>query len=198
MKAILGQKVGMTQIWDDHGRLVPATLILAKPNATVKKSETRTQIIASSTGRANRAQKFFANLIGAKNARAKEIEGLSTDSAFLKVDQFSIGDKLAITAQTKGKGFAGTIKRHNFHRGPSSHGSHNIRRPGSIGAQQPQRVPKGQKMSGQMGANQITVRGNQVLQIITDKDLLVVSGAVPGHNKAELLIKSVENGKKRN
>lgn len=193
MKLLLGQKIGMTQIWNDKGRLIAATVIFAEPN-TVVKSEKRTQIVAPHRSKLNKAQKQLAESIKAKDGIwLKEATGLETDATSLDVTQFEVGDKIKISGVTKGKGFSGTIKRHNFHRGPVSHGSHNVRRPGSIGAQQPQRVPKGQKMSGRMGGANLTVRGCKVLSIEPKENLLIVSGAVPGPAKGKVVIQSLYN-----
>jgi large subunit ribosomal protein L3 len=97
------------------------------------------------------------------------------------VDAFAVGDKVKVSGRAKGKGFQGTIKRHNFKRGPASHGSHNIRAPGSIGASAtPSRVVKGLRGAGRMGAGRITQRGLTVVQVLPDRNLLLVRGAVPG------------------
>jgi large subunit ribosomal protein L3 len=192
MKAILGQKVGMTQAWDDHGRLVAATVIFAEPNTVLASSSERVTLGAKTRGKTAKAQQHFAKKIGSKHGiRVKEFATLETESDSVSVGQFQVGDFLAISGRTKGKGFAGTIKRHNFHRGPVTHGSDNIRRPGSIGAQRPQRVPKGQKMAGHMGNKNLTVRGNKVLSVDADNNLLIVSVAVPGPNKAHVVIRSL-------
>ena len=107
----------------------------------------------------------------------------------ITVENFSTGDKVKVTAVSKGKGFAGTIKRHNFSRGPSSHGSHNIRQPGSIGSTYPQKVLKGKKMAGHMGARQVTTRGLEVAYLDIAKNLIGIKGAIPGPNKATVVIK---------
>ena len=97
------------------------------------------------------------------------------------VEQFEAGEKVKVSGRSKGKGFAGTIKRHNFHRGPVSHGSHNVRAPGSIGASAtPARVRKGIKMAGHMGDERVTQRGLKVAEVDTERNLLLIAGAVPG------------------
>lgn len=190
-KAILGWKLGMTQVWDDKGRLVPATVIFAPSNTVLTKTEDRVLVGIATRGKTNKAQAHLAKKIDSKRGIAlKELTGVSSEGETLSVSQFAVGDKLSISGVTKGKGFAGTIKRHNFHRGPMTHGSDNIRQPGSIGAQRPQRVPKGQKMAGHMGAVNLTVRGNKVLAVNAEENLLIVSGAVPGPAKGRILVRS--------
>jgi len=195
MKAILGHKIGMTQIWDDKGRLLPATVIQALPNTVLNSSDSGSTLGLAVRGKGNKAQDYLAKKASKKERGkvwVKEFSGLNTEEKELNVDQFIVGDKVKITGTTKGKGFSGTIKRHNFHRGPVSHGSDNVRRPGSIGAQRPQRVPKGKKMAGQMGNVQFTARGNKVLAVDLEKNVLVVSGAVPGANHGQVIIQTQE------
>jgi large subunit ribosomal protein L3 len=190
-KAILGQKLGMTQIWDDKGRLVPATVIFAPANTVIEKSDDRVLVGIAREGKTSKPQQHLAKKLESKRGiLLKEFKGVSPEGETLSVGQFQVGDKLSISGVTKGKGFAGTIKRHNFHRGPMTHGSNNIRQPGSIGAQRPQRVPKGQKMAGHMGAVNLTIRGNKVLAVNEKEQLLIVSGAVPGPAKGRLMIRS--------
>ncbi len=192
MKALLARKVGMTQLWDDHGRLVAGTVISAEPNAVIKLKDNSIALATTKIGRINKAQEWLKKLVPTKQSVfLKVVKGLETDQDKIDVGQFEVGDKLIISGRTKGKGFAGTIKRHNFHRGPVSHGSHNIRQPGSIGAQQPQRVPKGKKMAGHMGDANLTVRGNKVLMVDAEKKLMIVSGAVPGAAKSMIVITSL-------
>lgn len=192
MKILLGQKIGMTQIWDDKGRLVAATVIFAEPNKTITEGQ-RTLLVAKTAGSTSKPQKYLAKQIDStKGIRVKEIKNSASDEP-LTVAQFNAGEIVRIAGTTKGKGFAGTIKRHNFHRGPVSHGSDNVRGPGSIGAQRPQRVPKGQKMGGHMGSDNFTVRGIKVLAVKPEDNLLVVKGAVPGPNKGSVIVMEQTN-----
>ena len=189
MKILLGHKIGMTQVWDDSGKLIGATVIKAEPNTIIKENN-QTKLAIPTTGKTNKAQGYIAKKTNSKKGIwLKSLVGFDTDKNKLDVTQFEVGDIVAITGNTKGKGFAGTIKRHNFHRGPVSHGSHNVRGPGSIGAQRPQRVPKGQKMPGHMGNVQFTSRGNKVLEVNVDDSLLIVAGAVPGTKRGKIVIK---------
>ena len=107
----------------------------------------------------------------------------------LTVKEFQPGDVVMVTAVSKGKGFAGTVKRHNFHRGPETHGSKNVRKPGSIGGGYPQRVLLGRQMPGHMGAQTVTTRGLKVVAINEADNTLAISGAVPGPNKCRVFIR---------
>lgn len=190
MKILLGHKIGMTQLWNDKGKLVAATVVRAEPNKIIKVGED-TVVATAVAGSTNKPQRKLAEAVGStRGVWVKTVRGIDGDS--LDVTQFEIGDVVTVSGTTKGKGFSGTIKRHNFHRGPVSHGSDNVRRPGSIGAQRPQRVPKGQKMAGQMGNAAFTSRGNKVVGIDKEENLLIVSGAIPGPNKGRVIIKLQE------
>lgn len=189
MKAILGHKVGMTHIWDDAGRLVSATLISAAPNKIINKTESRTTIGTAVKGKVNKPQQKIAELLGSEgNIWQKTVVG-SLDGE-LDVNQFKIGEKVTVSGVTKGKGFAGVVKRHGFAGWPSSHGHSHQRRPGSVGAQRPQRVVKGQKMPGRMGGDNFTTRGSRILFIDGANNTLLVSGTVPGPKKGRIFIKS--------
>jgi len=193
MKILLGHKIGMTQFWDDNGKLTSATVIKAEPNKVIKEGK-ESKIATAIKGKTHKPQAYLAKLLGTdQNVWVKSVKDLTDQKGELDVTQFTKGDVVAISGVTKGKGFAGTIKRHNFHRGPVSHGSHNIRQPGSIGAQRPQRVPRGQKMAGRMGGVNFTARGNKVLAIDSAENLLVVSGAVPGPNRSKVVIQGINN-----
>lgn len=198
MKLLLGQKIGMTQIWDDKGRLVGATVIFADPNAVIKtasKSSEQTgeriQLAVAVPGKTNKAQKSLATAVASKRGIwLKEATGITAETDTVGVDQFTVGDKVKVSGVTKGKGFAGTIKRHNFARGPMTHGGDNHRGPGSIGAQRPQRVPKGQKMAGRLGGENLTVRGAKVLDVKKAENLLIISGPIPGPARGRVVIQS--------
>jgi large subunit ribosomal protein L3 len=191
MKAILGRKIGMTQVWDDKGRLKAATIIQAEPNTVLTKTDDRVLVGVATQGKTAKAQAGLAEKLGSKRGIwLKELIGVSPEGETLSVSQFQVGDALSISGFTKGKGFAGTIKRHNFSRGPMSHGSRQHRAPGSIGAQRPQRVLKGKKMAGHMGAENLTVRGSKVLSVDESSSLLVVSGAVPGPARGKVIVRS--------
>src|SRR6202042_659819 len=112
--------------------------------------------------------------------------------AKLTADVFSIGDVVNVTGTTKGKGWAGTIRRHNFHRGRKTHGGRSYRRPGSIGSMYPQHIFKGTRMAGQLGHDQITVRNLKIALIDMENNVIGVTGAVPGPNKSMIIVKGVE------
>lgn len=190
MKAILGHKVGMTQLWDDAGRLVSGTVILAKENSVLTRKNLQTTIGVATQGKTRKPQQKIAAVLGSTKGIWLKTLPIKIEGEKLTVKQFEIGEKVSVTGITKGKGFAGVVKRHGFAGWPASHGHSHQRRPGSIGAQQPQRVVKGQKMAGHMGAVQFTSRGSKVLSIDADNHILIVSGAVPGPRKGRVLIKS--------
>jgi len=195
MKIILGQKVGMTQIWDDKGRLVGATVIKAEPNLVLQRNGQRSLIGTPVKGKTAKPQRYLSDKIKSNEGIwIKEVTGLAEGVDQIDVAAFIAGDKVKITGVTKGKGFAGTIKRHGFSRGPVSHGSSNVRQPGSIGAQRPQRVPKGQKMAGRMGGEKLTVRGARILKVDPQQKLLVVAGPVPGPSRARVIVSELKNG----
>lgn len=192
MKAILGHKVGMTQRWDDRSRLIAATVVEAQPNAVVEKTDSLTTLAVASKSKIRKPQAKLANSLKAKDGLwLRTIKGKAEDEATdLTVAQFKIGERVSITAVSKGKGYAGVMKRHGFAGWPQSHGHSHQRRPGSIGAQQPQRVPKGKKMAGRMGHRQVTIKGARILEIDDNRNLLVISGPIPGPARSRVLIKT--------
>ncbi len=121
-------------------------------------------------------------------SQGKEVSGVKVGDIFT-VEVFEAGDKVATTGTSKGKGFAGTIKRHNFHRGPKTHGSHNYRAPGSIGAGYPQHVMKGMKMAGHMGAEQVTVKNLEIVAVDKTNNTIAIKGAVPGPRKGIVVVR---------
>lgn len=176
----------MTQVFDENGRVRPATILTVGPmTVTQIKDEKKDGYGGVQFGygtrkekNVNKAQKIKGTFAGFKEARG-ETEAKVGDK--VEVDVFSVGDKVAVSSISKGKGFQGVVKRHGFHGGPRSHGQkHSEREPGSIGATGPQRVFKGTRMAGRMGGERVTVKNLRVLQIDKDKGILIVSGAVPG------------------
>lgn len=214
MKALLAKKVGMTQIFDANGKRSGVTVLQVGPCVitAVKSVETDGyNAVQIGFGEAKKIGKSVAGQLkksGAKSAVLKEVrtpdvkvlsEGETTTLKVgdeLKVDQFKVGEQVQISGISKGKGFAGTIKRHNFHRGPKTHGSHNYRAPGSIGAGYPQHVFKGQKMAGQMGNDKVTIKNQKVAMIDTENNLLAVVGSVPGPRKGIVMIQSFDTSSK--
>lgn len=199
MAAIIGRKVGMTQIFAEDGARVPLTVIEAGPCPVVQvKTDERDGYSAVQLGfgaakakHINKPEQGHLEKAGAPLMRhlhefSPEDLGLEegeelAEGQMVTVDRFVPGSYVKVTGTSKGKGFAGTIKRHNFASGPKSHGSHNVRRPGSIGAAAyPARVFKGIRMAGHMGARQVTQRGLQVIDRDPERNILLVKGAVPG------------------
>ena len=197
MKFILGTKGKMLTVYTEDGRAYAATVITATPNTVTqiktpeKDGYAAVQIgaIEAKPSRVSKAQLGHAKgkaLKSFKELRLKE--GAVADvelGATVDVSAFVVGDKVEISAISKGKGFAGVVKRHGFHGGPRSHGQkHSERAPGSIGGSGGRaggRVAKGMRMAGRMGSDRVTVRNLSVLQVIPETNELVISGAVPGH-----------------
>lgn len=192
MKVILGHKIGMTQRWDDRSRLIAATIVEAQPNTVVEKTDSQTTLAVASKSKIRKPQAKLASSLKAENGLwLRTIKGTAEDKATdLTVAQFKIGERVSITAVSKGKGYAGVMKRHGFAGWPQTHGHSHQRRPGSIGAQQPQRVPKGKKMAGRMGHQQVTIRGARILEVDNNRNLLVISGPIPGPARSRVLIKT--------
>jgi large subunit ribosomal protein L3 len=195
MPAIIGRKLGMTQIFGEDGARVPLTVIEAGPcHVTQVKTAEADGYDAVQLGfGAGKPKHLTKGQLGhLKKAGAPPVRHLHEFSPeelgaevslgdVLTVEHFEPGQMVRVTGRSKGKGYAGTIKRHNFKRGPASHGSHNIRQPGSIGAAAyPARVFKGLRMSGHMGDETVTQRGLQVVDRDPERNLLLVRGAVPG------------------
>lgn len=196
MKAAITRKIGMTQIFDEKGNQTPVTLLEIPKNYVVSKTD-KTALIGVQTRK--RAHKPVLGLlkkagIDAVLTKFKEFPGQaipdrgstvaegSRDKGQGELQPFQPGDTVKVTGITKGKGFAGTVKRHGFRKGPVSHGSNNIRQPGSIGAQQPQRVIKGKPMAGHMGANQRTIKNLKIVEV--QDNVIAVQGSIPGANKS--------------
>ncbi|OGD61497.1 50S ribosomal protein L3 [Candidatus Berkelbacteria bacterium RIFCSPLOWO2_01_FULL_50_28] len=197
MRAILGHKVGMTQVWDDSGRLIGVTVIKAEPSQVIDRKDEFTTLGQVDKGKTNKAQRKIAEILESKRGIwLHTFKGLEAPEDKVGVDSFSTGEFVAISGVTKGKGFAGVVKRHGFAGWPASHGHSHQRRPGSIGAQQPQRVLKGKKMAGHMGAVNLTVRGNKVVSVDLENGLLIVSGAVPGAKRSKVIVRSLERNDK--
>jgi large subunit ribosomal protein L3 len=198
--AVFGRKKQMTQAFQDDGTLVGVTVIEVEPNliTAVRNTEedgyTGVQVGfgAAKSSRIDRAG-TFAKLGTPPRKYLKELRDVSGEvGESIGVDVFEVGDRVHVSATSKGKGFQGTIKRHGFARGPMSHGSHNIRQPGSVGASaDPARVFKGQKMPGQMGNQTATVRNIEVVAVDPDNNELWVRGGVPGGKNAVVRIRKV-------
>jgi large subunit ribosomal protein L3 len=193
MAAILARKLGMTQRFADDGRVERVTVLEAGPcPVTAIRTPDRDgyEAVQLAFGRCKEKALTRAELghLRKANASAHRVLAEFRDEAgelqvgeTVTCDVFAVGEKVKVSGRAKGKGFQGTIKRHNFKRGPASHGSHNIRAPGSIGASAtPSRVIKGLRGAGRMGGGRITQRGLTVVEVLPDQNLMLVRGAVPG------------------
>jgi len=189
--AIFGRKKGMTQVFTDSGEMVGVTVIEAEPNVvtevkTPEKHGYEAVQVGFGQTSASRVNKPHAGVFSSKDLPPrkylKELREVSGEfGEGLSVEQFAAGERVHVSATSKGKGFQGTIKRHNFSRGPETHGSHNVRPPGSIGAMaDPARVFPGRKMPGHMGDEQVTVRNLEVVAVEPEKGEIWVRGGVPG------------------
>ena len=202
-KAILATKVGMTQIFNENGSLIPVTVLQATPNVVTQvKTVENDGYAAVQVGfgeirdvLVNKPRKGHFAKAGVANKRFLrefkfENAAEYTVGQEIKADIFAVGDKIDATGTSKGKGFQGAIKRHGLSRGPMKHGSKYHRHAGSNGpATTPGRVFKGKHMPGQMGAVKVTVQNLEVVKVDVENNLLLVKGAVPGSKKALLVLK---------
>lgn len=204
MKTLLGTKVGMTQILGEDGVAVPVTLIKAGPVTVtqVKTVETdgytAVQIGYGSGKNLSNAVAGHVKKAGVTPKTLKEVRvdepGEMKVGDSLDVSLFAVGDNVDVTGVSKGKGFAGTIKRHNFSRHKKSHGGKgNVRKPGSIGSMYPQKIFKGKTMAGRMGNEQVTVKNLRVAYVDTTDGVIGLKGAVPGPRKGLVRITGEEN-----
>lgn len=204
MKMILGKKLEMTRIFDKDSQSTPVTFISAGPCFVTKISK------SADDQKNNLVQIGYVNNRHAKKPQMKQFKG-NKDLENLKhfkeyivelgelnkikvgnainSDIFKKDELVEITGISKGKGFAGTVKRHHFHRGPKTHGSRNYLKPGSIGCRFPQRVIKGRRMPGHLGSDQITTKNIKIIDVISDKNILVVKGCIPGSRNTLLVIR---------
>ncbi|CAN5132802.1 MAG: 50S ribosomal protein L3 [Pyrinomonadaceae bacterium] len=210
INGIIGKKVGMTQLFAPDGTVTPVTVIKAGPCVVVQKKSAagpdgydavqlgfvdERPVKLKNVNKPMRGH-FDKTGGGVPPTRVlKEIrlnapaDGLNVGDKVL-VDQFADGDRIEVVGRSKGRGFAGTVKRHNFNRGPESHGSMNVRAPGSIGASAyPSRVVKGMRSSGHMGDERVTVKGLTVARVDVENNLLMIRGAVPGANGSVVIVK---------
>jgi len=206
MPAILGKKIGMTQLFTDDGESVPVTVIEATPNrVTAVRSNDADGYTAVQLGYGEVAERKLTKArlghVGKTDGPAlKHLREFRDDDGDLgefelggevTVAAFEAGQRVKVSAVSIGKGFQGTVKRHNFSRGPVSHGSHNVRAPGSIGASaDPARVFKGRKMPGRMGGKRVTQRGLEVIRVEADRNLLMLRGSVPGPKNATVEVRT--------
>ena len=193
-KAILGTKIGMTQIFGEGGKVIPVTVIMAGPCTVVQKKTVETdgynavqvgygeikeqkvnKPLKGHFAKANTANKKYL-----REFRLEDIDSLNVGDE-IKVDAFEAGEKVDVSGISKGHGFAGPMKRWNLHRGPMSHGSHSQRVSGSMGmCSYPGRVFKGKKLPGHFGVDKVTIQNLEIVKVDADENLILVKGAVPG------------------
>lgn len=200
MKALLGTKIGMTQIISEDGRAVPVTLIQAGPVTVTQVKSVETDgynAVQVAYGEGKNLSKAVAGHVKSAGVTPKQIREFRVDElpADLKVGdvidvtKFELGDMVDATGTSKGKGFAGTVKRHNFNTSKSTHGGNGyVRKPGSIGSMYPQKVFKGKRMAGRMGAERVTVKNLEVAYVDAANNLIGLKGAVPGPKKGLIVI----------
>ena len=204
-KGILGRKIGMTQIFNENGRLIPVTVVLVADNVVLQQKSTEVDgYVATQVGfeekRENLSNKPEMGHVAKANTTPKrfvrEIRFPHTENELSKLsvgevvsaDIFAIGDSVDVTGTSKGKGFQGAIKRHNQAMGPMSHGSRFHRKPGSMGAVKGNL--KGKKLPGQMGNERVTIQNLEVVGVDTENNVLLISGSVPGPRKGYVMVRS--------
>lgn len=203
-KAILGTKIGMTQIFDEDGKVIPVTVVLAGPCTVVQKKTVDTdgyEAVQVGYGevkdnkvnkplKGHFAKADTANKKYLREFRLEDVSALNVGDE-IKADIFEAGEKVDVTGISKGKGFAGPMKRWGLHRGPMSHGSGYHRGSGSMGAcSDPGRVMKGKKLPGHMGVDRVTVQNLEVVKVNAEENIILVKGAVPGAKGGLITIKN--------
>jgi large subunit ribosomal protein L3 len=202
-KGIVGRKIGMTQLFDpESGRVTPVTVVEAGPCPVVQVKTPETdgysavQLAFGPVKERRLTKPQLGHLRRAEVAphrdlvEVRDADGLAVGDT-VTVETFQPGERVKVSGRSKGKGFAGTVKRHNFARGPVTHGSHNVRAPGSVGASAtPSRVFKGIRMAGHMGDRNVTQRGITVVDVDAERNLLLLRGAVPGARNGRVIVRS--------
>lgn len=200
MKTLLGTKIGMTQILGEDGVMIPVTLIQAGPCTVTQVKTVDTDGYAAvqiGYGEGKNLSKAVAGHVKKSGMAPKVIQEVRVSElpADLKIGDafdvtvFAVGDNVDVTGISKGKGFAGTVKRHNFNTSKKTHGGNgNVRKPGSIGSMYPQKIFKGKRMAGQMGHEQVTVRNLTIAYVDVEDNLIGVKGAVPGPRRGIVTI----------
>ena len=209
MKGILGKKIGMTQIFTEHGEVIPVTVVEAGPVVVTQIKTTENDgYTAIQVGfqdakekSLNKPQKGHLAAANTLKKHLKEFRGDSVEEYTvgqeIKADLFAAGELIDVTGISKGKGFQGPIKRHGQSRGPETHGSRYHRRPGSMGAcSYPGRVFKNKKLAGHMGSVKVTVQNLEVVRVDADKNFILVKGAIPGAKGSVVTIKEAVKASK--
>jgi len=204
VKALITRKVGMTSTIAENGVVQAVTVLSVNPNVITQVKTDETDGYTAIQVGTEESKKLGKSQIGHSKAakiqpkvmrefRITELDENTTVGASLAADIFNVGDVVHVTGTSKGKGWAGTIKRHNFHRGRKTHGGRSYRRPGSIGSMYPQHILKGKKMAGQMGDEQVTVQNLKVAFVDPELGVIGVSGAVPGPRKSIVILRGKES-----
>lgn len=210
MKGILGRKIGMTEKFTTDGKVIPVTVISVEPNVITQIKTVDTDgynaiqlgVVDKKEKHATKQEIGHAKKAGVAPKRfLKEIRVEDTTTyelgSAIKADTFEAGEKVDVTGTSKGKGFAGVIKRHNQSRGPETHGSRYHRRPGSMGTMRPMRVLKGKNLAGHMGSETVTIQNLEIIEVNVNDNYILVSGNVPGAKNSLVLIKSAVKGNKK-
>jgi len=197
---LIGRKVGMTQVFAEDGTMVAVSVVAIEPNTVTKLRTTAqdgytavqvgTDVVKKLSKPEAGQLKDLPKVKSIREFRVDSVDDYSVGQVLGIADVFAEGDLVDVTGISKGKGFAGVIKRHNFHRGPKTHGSDHHRAPGSIGpGTTPGRVYRGLKMSGHMGDERVTIKKVRVVRTDTDRNLLLVNGSLPGARGSLILVK---------
>lgn len=202
-RGILARKVGMTQLFTERGTVVPVTVLEAGPCRVVQRKTTAVDgYEALQIGFGERSPRRTTRpLVGhLRRAGLRPMRhlvelrdaGEATVGQEITTGIFTAGDRVDVTGVSKGKGFAGQHKRHHFGRGPVTHGSHNIKQPGSVGSVDAARTLRGLRMAGQLGSARSTVRGLEVVRVDADRNLLLLKGSVPGSRNGVVLVRDAD------
>ena len=197
---LLGRKVGMTQVFEDDGTMVAVSVVAIQPNTVTRLRTTErdgytavqlgTDVVDKLTKPETGQLKDLPKVKTIREFRVDNVDGFEVGQTVNIGDVFAVGDDVDVTGVSKGKGTAGVIKRHNFKRGPKTHGSDHHRAPGSIGpGTTPGRVYRGMKMSGHMGDDTVTIKKVRVVRTDPDRNLLLVKGSLPGARGGLILVK---------
>ena len=211
MTLILGRKLGMTQLFDEDGTQHGVTVVAAGPCVVCQvRTQANDGYDAVQLGfedvpdsRLRKPQRGHFKTTGVAPKRFLREERLSAPATLavgdvIKVDTFQVGDTVDVIGTSKGRGFAGTIKRHGFHRGPEAHGSMNVRAPGSIASRRIGKLPKGKRMGGHFGVERVTTKNLVVVRIDATRGLLFIRGAVPGPNEGFVQVQKARTARRAN
>lgn len=203
LKSLITKKIGMISTINENGAVEAITLLSANEHTVLKVKSVDTdgydalQVGTGIDAKPNKAVSGQYKGLSAipkiiREFRINKDESNSNVGDIIKADIFNVGDMVDVTGVSKGKGFAGTIKRHNFKRGRKTHGGRSYRRPGSIGSMYPQKVFKGKRMAGQMGYEQVTIKNLSVALVDVENNVIGIKGAVPGPRKGTIIVRGIK------